>query len=314
MAGDIGDAGDIGVVFIGGYARTGSTLVDRLLGQIDGFASFGELRHVWDRNFRGNQLCGCGRPFRECPFWTAVAEAAFGGFDGVDAAAVSRLQRRVDGFWNIPRMLTGGWTEGYRRNFAAYGEAVGALYRAMRDVSGVRFLVDSTKDPQHLYVLRSIGIDVRVLHLVRDSRAVAFSWRRVRRRPEITWREQDMPRFPVVRSAMAWDAANLAAEASRLVGVPYAFLRYEDLVGDPRGELSRVVDELELGPADLSFLGRDAATLRQAHTVAGNPVRFAEGTVELRADLEWASRMPIGQRRVVTSLTWPLLAHYGYRA
>jgi hypothetical protein len=168
-------------VFVGGYARTGSTLLDRLLGQVDGFASFGELRHVWERNFRGNQLCGCGRPFRECPFWDEVVRVAFGGWDGVDPAAVGRDKRRVDSVRNIPRNLTGGWTAGYRATLGRYLEAVGALYRAMASVSGARFLVDSTKDPQHLYVLRLAGIDVRVAHLVRDSRAVAFSWRRVRR-------------------------------------------------------------------------------------------------------------------------------------
>jgi len=309
----MGPGGSPSVVFVGGYARTGSTLLDRLLGQIDGFASFGELRHVWERNFRGNQLCGCGEPFRECPFWNEVVVVAFGGWDGVDPAAVGRDKRRVDSVWNIPRNLSGGWTAGYRAALGRYLEAVGALYRAMASVSGARFLVDSTKDPQHLYVLRLAGMDVRVAHLVRDSRAVAFSWRRVRRRPEITWREQDMPRFPVVRSAMAWDVANLAAEASRLAGIPYAFVRYEDLIGDAREELGRLARELRLGEVDLSFLGDGRATLGRAHTVAGNPMRFAEGTIELRADTEWATAMPGGDRAVVTGLTAPLLAHYGYR-
>jgi hypothetical protein len=300
------------VVFVGGYARTGSTLLDRLLGQIEGFASFGELRHVWERNFRGNQLCGCGRPFRECPFWNDVVAAAFGGWDGVDPVAVMRDKRRVDSVWNVPRMLSGGWTAGFRGALDRYVSAVGALYHGMAEVSGARFLVDSTKDPQHLFVLREAGLDVRVAHLVRDSRAVAFSWRRVRHRPEITWRHQDMPRFPVVRSAMAWDVANLVAEASRLVG-PYAFIRYEDLVGDPRGALERLARELDLGEVDLSFVDGRSATLRTAHTVAGNPMRFAEGTIELRADDEWISSMGGKQRSVVTALTLPLLAHYGYR-
>ncbi|HEY7282744.1 MAG TPA: sulfotransferase [Actinomycetota bacterium] len=300
------------VVFVGGYARTGSTLLDRLLGRIEGFASFGELRHVWERGFRGNQLCGCGRPFRECPFWNDVVAAAFGGWGGVDPVAVGRDERRVDTVWSIPRMLSGGWTAGFRGAFERYLGVVGALYRGMAEVSGARFLVDSTKDPQHLYVLRQAGLDVRVAHLVRDSRAVAFSWRRVRRRPEITWRHQDMPRFPVVRSAMAWDVANLAAEASRLLG-PYAFIRYEDLVRDPAGRLARLARELGLGDVDLSFLDGHSASLRPAHTVAGNPVRFAEGTIELRADTEWTTAMPTGQRSLVTALTLPLLAHYGYR-
>ena len=110
---------------------------------------------------------------------------------------------------------------------------------------------------------------------------------------------------------MAWDVANLAAEASRLMG-PYALLRYEDLMRNPRGQLARLARELRLGDVDLSFLDGHSATLRPAHTVAGNPVRFAEGTIELRADTEWTTAMPGGQSTVVTALTSPLLAHYGY--
>jgi hypothetical protein len=302
----------IRIVFVGGYARTGSTLLDRMLGQVPGFESFGELRHIWDRNFRGNQLCGCGERFRDCPFWSRVVEEAFGGFDRVDAAAISADKRSVDALWQVPAMLAGGWTGRYRTRFERYRSAVEALYRAMGSVSGARYLVDSTKDPQHAYLLSTIpGFDVRIVHLVRDSRAVAFSWRRRRRRPEIFWRDQEMPRFPVVRSAMAWDVTNLAMWMAR-GRLPYAFLRYEDLVAAPAHELARVLGELETGPVDLSFVEDGTVRLGPAHTVAGNPVRFDEGRVTLRLDDEWTRAMSSGDRAVVTGLTLPGLLACGY--
>ena len=300
-------------MFVGGYARTGSTLLDRLLGQIEGLESFGEVRHIWDRSFLGNQLCGCGEPFRECPFWQEVVGRAFGGFDGIDAAAVSRDKRSVDGFWNIPRIVSGVWTPGYRRKMAAYARPLADLYTAMHEVSGASYLVDSTKDPQHAYLLRKVaGFDVRFVHLVRDSRSVAYSWRRVRRRPEVFWEERDMPRFSAMRTAMAWDLANMAARATRRFGFPYVLVRYEDLVRNPRGELERIVNVLELGEADLSFLRERTARLSSAHTVAGNPMRFQEGDIEIQPDEEWSGRMSRLDRAVVTAATWPQLNRYGY--
>jgi hypothetical protein len=307
----------VGIVFIGGYARTGSTLLDRVLGGIPGFASFGEMRHVWDRSFRGNQLCGCGVPFRECPFWTEVTQEAFGGFDAAHADAVSRTKRSVDAFWNIPRIAGRERlaSAGYRRRLEAYREALARLYRAMQRVSGARFLVDSTKDPQHAFVLAGIpGFDVRFVHLVRDSRAVAHSWRREVRRPEIHWRELNMPRYPIVRSAMAWDLANLAAEAMPRAGLRYVRVRYEDLVIDARCEVERIVQALALGPADLSQVERSRVRLETAHTTAGNPVRFQQGWIDLRADDEWRTRMGGAERSTVTALTLPLLRRYGYTA
>jgi SAM-dependent methyltransferase len=306
-------ASAVSVVFIGGYARTGSTLLDRLLGQIQGFESFGEVRHVWDRGFLGNQLCGCGAPFRDCPFWREVVDVAFGGFERVNALEISTLKGSVDGFWNIPRILTGGWTASHRRQVGGYREALASLYSGMQRVSGARYLVDSTKDPQHAYMLRSIpGFDVRFVHLVRDSRPVAFSWGRVRRRPEVFWESRDMPRYPALRSALAWDLANVAAGATRRLGFPYVLVRYEDLVQDPRAELTRILSGLDLGSDRLTYLKPGVARLGIAHTVAGNPLRFQRGEIEIRPDDEWLDRMRPSRRAVVTCLTWPLLERYGY--
>jgi SAM-dependent methyltransferase len=307
------DTPRVRIVFIGGYARTGSTLLDRLLGQIEGFASFGELRHIWDRSFLGGQLCGCGRGFRDCPFWRDVAGEAFGGIDAAGARSVSRAKRSTDSFWNIPRIAAGGWPSAYRRRLDSYRDAVRTLYVAIRDVSGARFLVDSTKDPQHAYLLHSIpGFDVRMIHLIRDSRPVAFSWSRIRPRPEVVWERRDMPRFPVIRTAMAWNLANVAAEATSRAGFPYVRVRYEDLVRAPREELRRILETLDLGAADLDFLEDGKATLEPAHTVAGNPLRFETGVLQIRPDEEWRGRMPAADRVVVSALTFPLLGRYGY--
>ena len=52
--------------------------------------------------------------------------------------------------------------------------------------------------------------------------------------------------------------------------------------------------------------------LKENHTVAGNPIRFTRGPLEIRADAEWQALMPARQRAVVTGLTWPLLWRYGF--
>src|SRR4051794_15439538 len=74
----------IKVLYIGGYGRSGSTLLVQLLGQIEGFHSVGEMWNIWQQCFTENQLCGCGKPFHECPFWSAVVEEAFGGFERLE--------------------------------------------------------------------------------------------------------------------------------------------------------------------------------------------------------------------------------------
>jgi hypothetical protein len=57
------------------------------------------------------------------------------------------------------------------------------------------------------------------------------------------------------------------------------------------------------------------ADLRYAcvYGVSGNPNRFQSGPVRLRPDDEWISRMRPRDKTLVTLLTLPLLARYGYR-
>ena len=58
---------------------------------------------------------------------------------------------------------------------------------------------------------------------------------------------------------------------------------------------------------------RDPVLDRQpGHSVSGNPMRFAAGTIPIRLDERWRTGLPGGQRRAVTALTFPLLAGYGY--
>src|SRR5688500_16707278 len=93
---------DVTVAYIGGSGRSGSTLLVRLLGSLDGVISVGELAYVWNYGLINNNLCGCGQPFRECDFWRAVFDEAFGGFDGIDAHRMQTLQRKTHRWRDAP--------------------------------------------------------------------------------------------------------------------------------------------------------------------------------------------------------------------
>ncbi len=300
------------VLYVGSWSRSGSTLLDLMLGQIPGFASVGELRYLWDRGLGERQLCGCGAPVPDCPFWRAVLQEAFGGADRVDAAAMLALQRRVDDPARVPWLLAPWRPPGFQRDLRAYREVLGRLYRAVRAVSGSSVLVDSSKYAAYGGILAGVpGLDLRVLHLVRDSRAVAHSWTRRKGRPEVSTEERYMPVFGPWRSAVFWGLENIALDLLRGSFRRYHVLRYEDLTSRPEAVLSAALERIGI-QADVSFLRDGRLTLGVNHTMAGNPVRFEQGEVPIRPDVEWQSRLGQGSRRVVTALTWPLLLRYGF--
>jgi hypothetical protein len=303
------------VLFIGGCGRSGSTLLDRMLGELPQFFSTGELRFIWQRGLVENQLCGCDTRFRECPFWSAVGEAAFGGWDQLDAREMAALERSVDRHRYIPFLVAPWLWPPFRRRLARYNEALARLYVGIAHAAGGAYIVDSTKDAPFAFVLRRMPeLDLRVVHLVRDSRGVAFSWTKRVRKPEEVGPATYMNTYNPVEMGFRWIAYNLCFHLLGYLGVPRLLMRYERLVTSPRSEIGRVAAHLgeEVREGDFAFLNGRGVDLGVHHTVSGNPMRFARGTIPLRIDDAWRTLLKPRQKRLIAFFTLPLLLRYGY--
>ncbi len=284
-----------------------------LLGALPGCTAVGELRHIWERGVLANRLCGCGRPFRDCPFWSEVGQAAFGGWDAVDAERQAARLMAVGRQRHFPLVAAGAGSARFRAELRAYAELQARVYRAVSAVSGDAAIVDSSKSPVYALTLLAAGLDVEVLHLVRDSRAVAYSWTRSRAMQDTAVVEY-MPTFGPAWSSLTWISNNLAVDAVRGRGLRPRVMRYERLVAAPAQELSRALGDAlpEAARAAIAAGGDAEFSPGVQHTVAGNPVRMRTGPLTLRVDDAWRAAMPAFDRRVVTALTFPLLARYGY--
>ena len=296
------------VLYIVGLGRSGSTILANSLGQIDGFFSAGEICYIWRQNFIENRLCGCGRPFDECPVWKEVVAKAFP--DGVDAREMMSLQYASARTRHIPLMLTEKGTKTIEERLGEWRNNTGRLYEAVQSVTDNRVIVDSSKEPAYGYALSTVpDIDFRVLHLVRDPRAAAYSWLKKKRQPDSEDREF-MHRINPTKSAALWDTWNVSAEALWRNG-KYLRLFYEDFVADPRTSFTRILDLLDEN-AELPLASEDEVMLGISHTVSGNPNRFDTGSVALKPDQAWKKDMNPRDRNLVTGLTFPLLYRYGY--
>jgi len=303
------------ILYIAGAGRSGTTLLAMLLGELPACVSVGEVRHMWQRGVRENQLCACGLPFAECPFWSAVGERAFGGWDAAEAARQVELLRRVDRLRHFPQVAVRGVSARFRADLAEYAARQRRVYEAVAGVSGRHVIVESSKSPTYAVILRSVaGLDVNVVHLVRDSRAVAYSWTRTRVMPEIRDRDAHMATFRPSQASLTWLGNNLAIDSMWGLGLHPTVMRYEALVRDPVREIERALRSRvpEALAAGLDRLRGPSVELGTQHTVAGNPVRFRSGPLELAPDEEWRARMPRGDQRLVAAMTAPLLARYGY--
>ena len=303
------------IIFIAGSSRSGSTLLDILLGSLPNFFSTGELYHIWVRGLKLNESCGCGQKFKECPFWNEVVHAAFGKLSESDLDHLIRLQKNHDSLRNLlfsqinnrfePNALSVEY-QGIFRN----------LFETIAKISGRNVIVDSSKFSPHGYALTRFSDSgatnyLSMIHLIRDSRAVAYSWYKIKkkRNPSDAVPLRVLYLLAFSRGWISWNV--LADMLYGHVENKIRF-RYEDLSVKPVEVLKEVL--LALKFEDSISMIRDQAGYnpQSHHTVSGNPMRLSQKTIEVKPDLAWEENLPRLIKHGVTALTLPMLSKYGY--
>jgi hypothetical protein len=159
------------------------------------------------------------------------------------------------------------------------------------------------KTPQHTLCWRPIleGFpELQLIHLVRDGRDVALSYKRAAFGPSHV--------YPL---ALRWKQYLLAAEAARAQLGEKAFLqiRYEDLLSDPERELRRICAFLgeEFTSSMLTFYEDP----RCFHAESQN-ARNLRRPVMSHNTGKWRTGMSAREIRIFESLAGELLERYGY--
>lgn len=301
------------VLYVAGIGRNGGTLIDRIMGELDGFFSMGEVRHVWLKGVVKRELCTCGERFTECAVWRDVFERGFGGFDRLDGAHPTAVQEKVDRFRYLPLLLSPVRPPAFQHALDEYVELWRHFYRGVREATQARVLVNSSKSAEHALILRELPeIELYILHLVRDSRAAVHSWQKNIRLPDQPDDVTYMPRFSAFGAAARWSGRNVSAGLLRRHFKHYRVLRYEDLVDRPEEHVRGIIEWLGEPVGKLPFIDSHTVDLGLSHLQSGNPMRYQNGAVKIRKDEAWRGGMGAGTRRLVTALTYPLLREYGY--
>lgn len=306
------DSANSTVLYVGGFGRSGSTLLERVVQASPQAISLGEVVHLWKRGVIGDELCGCGTKFSECPFWQAVGERAFGGWGTVDVDEILALQYAVDRqrhVWKTMRPF--GVT---RETILRYTSYYRAVYRAAAEVSGADLVVDSSKHASLAIALSNDKqIDLRVLHLIRDSVAVTYSWSKEVSYIAAGQGRRNMRAVSVPRASALWMSNNALVQLVRLAGKPTYQLRYEDFVRAPTATIQHMWKALGLpGSYNIDLSQEGGIILERSHSIGGNRMRFKPGPLIIRADEAWRVEMPARQRRAVKVLTFPVRSSFGY--
>jgi hypothetical protein len=300
------------VLYIGGFSRSGTTLLQRLLDQLPGVISLGEVCNLWDTGLKSDDLCTCGEVISCCKFWGEIAERAFGGWNAVDLYEVQRLRNAIDRARFLPRLLRKARSEEFEAAARVYSRFYTKIYAAVIEVSGARVVVDSSKRASLASCLCEFAdVDLKLIHIVRDSRGVAYSCTKPITRVDSV----DKAVFgtaPPATTALNWIVQNVALEMLTKKGAPTYLITYEEFIKEPIRCFRELASFAGL-PADdttVEFLSNEHAVLGTGHSIGGNPMREQTGRVALRLDEAWRTRLTRNDRLLVSALTYPLLRRY----
>lgn len=296
------------IVYVAGSGRSGSTLLERTVGALPGFVNVGELLDLFRRVLLRDERCGCGEPMSHCAFWAAVGHQAFGGWGQKTISEIANLQAKVARQRRIPQLLLRSPDHRFAEEARRYRDFYARLYRTILSVAGAQYVVDASKWPSQALALSGGPIDVRVIHLVRDVRGVAYSMQKTAvRRPQAVRAGEHMKTWRPTRSAINWTITQSETDLLRL-RVPVVRVQYEDFIRHPRETLSTTLASLGLpspSEADMAHVRQGSINLSPSHGLSGNPSRFRHGQGPLELDESWRTGLTRSHRFVTAAIGLP---------
>lgn len=305
------------IAYIVSDNRSGSTLLDLLLGAHPSVISLGELHHLrayakQDRSLYDPKfplLCSCGLSVGECTFWVAVQSHLRIAFSdmrlrfafppAMAESAIRRLCRQLVLQYVLPRRPA--WIRNPALSYLISTGEVAAhsflLYDAILEVSNARIVVDSSKSPARMRALFDYASDrLIVIALTRHYLGVINSKMKHGR--------------GMMDSAYGWRHSIEAME--RLVeGIPTASLirlRYEDLCENPEKALRRLCGSLGLD-FRREMLARSAYV---SHRIGGSPSQFDPSRTEIRLDNSYTEAFSRSELQTIKKIVGDVAERYGY--
>ena len=321
------------VAYILAASHSGSTLLSILLGCHPQVVTVGEIK--FSPKAMGDLVryrCSCGVLIRACRFWQEVKNGmAARGYDfdlacaGTDyRISDSRYAQRLLGPMHRGRFLEKlrdaalRLSPAWQRQLPEIHRRNAALVSVVREITQADVVVDSSKVALRLkYLLRNPELDVKVIRLVRDGRAVALTYmdpagfadaRNPTCRGGGLGDSREKERLTMTEAARRWRRCMQETESILRCMPPSQWIevRYEDYCKDPDATLSRLHRFLGVEPHRLPGEFRSI----EQHVI-GNGMRL-DTTSEVRLDERWREVLTEQDLRTFDDIAGATNRRYGY--
>ncbi len=259
------------IIFIAGEGRSGSTLFDIVLGAQENAFSCGELQNFTKKGLVNEEFCSCGQRVPQCSFWSEVS------------ARWSRERTLSLEEYNLAWLRYFG---SYKRVFGLLKNAIlpskqfsdlvndtEKLYDAIFALRGNDlYLIDSSKLPLRILLLKKMKYKVRVMHTVRQLHGVILSRSKSFNKNPKKGIEHDIHPVKPVKTMISWSLSNMLTILFS-IGLNRNKVRYEELIESPYLIIEKQFPHLD---SQYKKVLQSRGPFRPLHVVAGNRLRMQE--------------------------------------
>jgi len=291
------------VIYIMGCGRSGTTILDIILGNHSGFLSLGELNNAMDAWNKKKQVCSCGLPVRQCRIWKNVGHICFRSDSGGEYYKISKYQKDIERQISIIKHILGLYDPSMIHEYHSY---IYNIFRLLEESSSAKAIIDSSKSVgRALALLKNAKIDVQIIHLVRDPRGVYFSFKK---------KNLITPTKNIWSLVAYWNKVNFLASLARLrLGDKKVLqVRYEDLISNTDKTIDKIAVFIKEDLSDVKIKLRDEVVMERGHLASGNRLRIQKIPLKLQPDFEWMKRLKLHEQIIITTHCLPLMIAYKY--
>ncbi len=290
------------ILYIAGYGRSGSTLIDTILGNHPQVFGGGEISWLF-RLAASSDHCSCGDQVDKCHIWGDVLKQT--------NTTTHRELLRSAHLTKQYEMGTPHSDELSEQYIALWR----GCFRNLSQITQAQVIVDSSKTTR-LTRYRMQGLTaalpgaLRIMHLIRDPRAVMYSVSKGSNRKLNTGNNPKL--FGgAYRGLFSWIRCNLIAEEQiAALGLSATRILYSDFANEPELSIKKILSDIDIDPAPLCERLKHPLNLLPGHGVSGNRMRRSPITV-IREDNTWRTMLPKHQKILASTIAWQHMKRYG---
>jgi len=297
-------------IYITGRGRSGSTVIDAMLGNSKSIESVGELVSGMGRV---HAMCSCGEKMKECDYWTDIQNE----YESKSTQDFDEFSKDTVKSGHIKYFLSTLLSNSlfYRK----LSKETEIFTEGLIKIAGKKAILDSSKNPNRALFLAKFYSDSKIIHLIKHPDGVAASkykfigrgkgYKFLRR----TYLNPRLAPIYMTIEAMSWFIGNIMIGVIKLVKPNKVILvKYEDFGTQPEITFQKLSKFLEIDLDEVRDAVIKGHPLTFGHTIGGNGVRNNESFI-FNTTKGKKRPMPKFYKILIRLFCWPLMLYYGYK-